>query len=77
MPRYQWKKNSDLPERVELIDVVTTQQAAVILNISRRWHWKRSTSVMIHGAPPAEGVDMRLSSAKKAVVAGLPDAPSE
>jgi|GEM_PF-4411633 len=72
--RYFWRKPSDVPDRLELCDTITAKPAAVILNVSRKWHWKRSTSVMLHGAPPAEGVQSQLEEAKEAVVAELPDA---
>jgi hypothetical protein len=75
-PRYYWQKPSDLPERVELMDTVTSTPAAVITSVSRKWHWKRNTTVILHGAPPAEGKQSLLDDARQAVVDGLPDAPA-
>ena len=69
--RYHWTKPSDLPDRVELVDRVTRQAAAVILIIERRCQWKRITSQMIHGAPPAEGKCNTLGEAKAKVLDGL------
>jgi len=73
--RYYWQKPSDLPDRIELMDSVTKRPAAVILSVSRRWHWRRETSLLMHGALPAEGRHNLLDEAKLAVVNGLPDAP--
>jgi hypothetical protein len=75
-PRYYWQKQSDLPERVELMDTVTRQPAAVIENVGRKWRWKRSTTVLLHGAPPGEGNVVYLDDAREAILDGLPDAPS-
>lgn len=69
--RYHWAKPSDLPERVELIDKVTSQPAAVILIIDRQYEWQRNTSTMIHGAPPADGKCSSLQEAKERVLHGL------
>lgn len=72
--RYSWRKPSTLPERIELFDHVTLQPAAVILSVSRRYQWSRTTSILVHGAPPTEGVHTSLEEAKQAIVAELPDA---
>ncbi|WP_254509382.1 hypothetical protein [Anatilimnocola floriformis] len=71
--RYHWTKPSDLPERLELIDRITGHSVAVIQTVSRQYEWKRSTSAIIHGAPPAEGECETLSDAKIQVEAGLPN----
>ena len=69
--RYFWSKPSDLPERVELIDKITSHPAAVIHFVNRRYQWKRTTSELIHGAPPAEGHCDTLMQAKISILDGL------
>ncbi|WP_254506524.1 hypothetical protein [Anatilimnocola floriformis] len=75
--RYAWRKPSNLPERVELIDRVTSQVVAVVEHVGRDWQWRRNTSQLVHGAPPSEGMQTSLEDAKQAVLNGLPDAPAE
>ncbi|WP_425615043.1 hypothetical protein NA78x_004931 [Anatilimnocola sp. NA78] len=71
--RYRWVKPSDLPDRVELIDNLTTLRVAVITDVNRRWCWKRNTTLLLHGVPPAEGIEASLTQAKIKVLEGLPD----
>ena len=73
MPRYQWRKPSDLPDRLELVDGVTSKPIATIMQTGQDWSWKRSTAVLLHGAPPAEGFAKSLAKAKECVVKGLPN----
>jgi hypothetical protein len=71
--RYRWVKPSDLPERVELIDNVTSHQVATITTGGRVYYWKRSTSVLLHGVPSAEGSTSSLTQAKNYILEGLHD----
>jgi hypothetical protein len=74
MQRYQWIKPPDLPDRIELIDSkMVNRTVAVIAYASPEWSWKRSTSLLIHGAPAAEGVCGSLQQAKIQVLKGLPN----
>ena len=73
MHRYEWRKPSDLPDRLELIDKVTKQIIAEIVSIGRKWLWGRKTSLLLHGAIPAEGVAVGLTQAKIRVLDGLPE----
>lgn len=70
--RYRWVNRADLVESVELIDTVTSYQVAVITAVGRKFSWKRNTSVLLHGAPPAEGTCDSLQQAKIKVLDGLP-----
>ncbi|WP_425613650.1 hypothetical protein NA78x_003485 [Anatilimnocola sp. NA78] len=70
--RYRWVKPSDKPERVELIDNVTSQRVAIITEVNRRWAWTRSTTILLHGAPSADGLEASLAQAKAQVLDGLP-----
>jgi hypothetical protein len=71
--RYRWVKPSNLPERVELIDEVTKHAIAEIVSVGREWQWRRKTTALLHGAPPAEGIAKGLTQAKMKVLDGLPD----
>ena len=71
MTRYHWMKPSDLPDRLELIDNVSGKPVATIFSIGREWQWTRSTSVLLHGAPSAEGNCRSLTTAKDQVLDGL------
>lgn len=73
--RYTWTKLDGLPPQVELVDSVTTKPVAVIFQSARRWHWKRNTTALLHGAAPAEGTAVSLGEAKRQAVEGLPEAP--
>jgi hypothetical protein len=68
----QWRKPSDLPERIELIDNVTKLPIAEITSMGRDYKWTRKTSALLHGAPPAEGIARGLAEAKTHVLDGLP-----
>ena len=69
--RFRGVKPSDLPERVELIDNTTSQQIAVITNLGRTWQWQRKTTLLLHGAPPADGLATSLTKAKIKILEGL------
>jgi hypothetical protein len=69
--RYYWTKLEGLPPRVELIDSVSAHAVAVIFQIARRWHWKRNTTVLLHGAASAEGTAVSLGEAKRQAIEGL------
>jgi hypothetical protein len=71
--RYRWVKPSDLPDRVELIDTGTNHAIAEILRVGRMWQWRRKTTLLLHGAPPADGVAKGLTQAKVKVLDGMPD----
>jgi hypothetical protein len=73
MHRYEWRKPSDLPDRLELIDRVTKYIIAEIVSIGRTWEWRRKTSLLLHGAGPAEGIAKGLTQAKVQVLDGLPE----
>jgi hypothetical protein len=73
--RYYWQKRLDKRDRFDLIDVASSRQIGTVQNLARRWHWQRFTSLLLHGAPPANGTSRRLCDAKKAIAEGLPDAP--
>jgi hypothetical protein len=70
-PRYRWSKSSDLPDRKELIDRITSQRAAIIVAVNRQFDWKCNTSMMFHGAPPTEGTCTTLLAGKRKVMSGL------
>ncbi|WP_425613634.1 hypothetical protein NA78x_003469 [Anatilimnocola sp. NA78] len=69
---YRRVKPGDIPERVELIDNVTSQGVAVINEVNRRWAWTCSTTILLHGAPSADGLEPSLAQAKARVLDGLP-----
>lgn len=71
--RYQWRKPSDLPDRIELVDTTTTQVIAVITGVGREWQWQRKTTRLLHGTPAGEGITKTLTQAKIAVLEGLAD----
>lgn len=71
--RYRWTKLAGMPPQVDLIDDLTSHSVATVFEGSRRWYWKRNTTVLLHGALPAEGVAVSLNEAKQQVVKGLPD----
>jgi hypothetical protein len=71
--RYRWRKPSDLPDRVELFDTATNHRVGLITAAGRTWTWNRSTSVLLNGAPPADGTARSLTQAKVRVLDGLPD----
>jgi len=70
--RYSWQKPSDLPDRVELVDSIAKCIVAVVTSVGRDWTWNRSTSVLLHGAPPTAGNCRSLTEAKLKVLDGLP-----
>jgi hypothetical protein len=73
--RYRWTKTTGRPRRLHLIDGVSAQPIAVIFqDASRRWHWSRKTSLLLHGAPPADGRSATLDEAKRRTLEGLPSA---
>ncbi|WP_425613641.1 hypothetical protein NA78x_003476 [Anatilimnocola sp. NA78] len=69
--RYQWRKPSDLPDRLELIDAMTGQPAAIILTIGRRFVWSRFTNTLIHGIRSGEGECDSLSAAQQHASEGM------
>jgi hypothetical protein len=71
--RYHWKKPSDLPDRVELIDSGSNRIVAVITQAGRHWQWRRSTTSIFDGAPAGEGECLSLVEAKDKVLDGLPN----
>jgi hypothetical protein len=73
MQRYRWAKPSDLPDRIELIDNISSQHIAVITIDGRTYRWRRTTTILLHGAPPTEGNATSLTLAKVRVLDGLPD----
>lgn len=73
MKRYEWRKPSDLPDRLELIDKVANYVIAEIVSMGRKWQWRRKTSILLHGAPPPEGISPGLTQAKVRVLDGLPE----
>lgn len=70
--RYRWVKPSHLPDRIALLDNVTSQYLAVITNVGRCWFWRRNTTPLLHGAISAEGNERTLMQAKSKILAGLP-----
>jgi hypothetical protein len=75
--RYRWVRQGEPPECIELVDTVANRPIAKIMSLGRKWQWRRETSLLLHGAPPAEGTTVRLTDAKKCVLTGLPDAAHE
>ena len=72
--RYYWNDAKTQPPRVELMDKISAKFVAVIVEDEQgRWNWKRYTSRLIHGAPPAEGSSASLPLAKRKVLENLPD----
>jgi hypothetical protein len=72
--RYYWQEAETIPARIELMDKIATNCVAVIAEDEQgRWHWKRSTSQLMHGAPPIEGSSASLPQAKRKVLQDLPD----
>jgi hypothetical protein len=69
--RYLWKKPSDLPDRLELIDSGSNRIVAVITQAGRFWQWRRSTTPIFDGAPASEGECLSLLEAKDKVLDGL------
>jgi hypothetical protein len=69
--RYRWSTPCDLPDRCELIDQITRQSAGIVLTINQQFDWKRNTSTMIHGTPPAQGTCTTLREAQSKVMEGL------
>jgi len=72
MKRYTWRKPNSA-DRLELVDEVTKHSIAEIVSVGRSWQWRRNTSPLLHGAPPAEGTATKLAEAKLRVLEGLPD----
>jgi hypothetical protein len=72
MDRYEWRKPSDLPAHLELIDTITRHPIGIFLGLGRKWHWQRRTTVLLHGAPPTEGICGQLNEAKERLLDGLP-----
>ena len=62
-----------MPDRLELVDCVASRPVVIIARAGRRWKWYRATSVLLHGAPPAEGESRTLTSAKTRALEGLPE----
>ncbi len=69
--RFIWITPSDLPERVELIDRVTSRRAAVILTLNHRFLWRREKTAMMHITSPPEGIADSLTDAKAGILTGL------
>ncbi|WP_254511448.1 hypothetical protein [Anatilimnocola floriformis] len=55
-----------------MVDTITNLTVAEIVVVGRDFKWKRKTSPLLHGAPPAEGVAKGLAQAKVDVFDGLP-----
>jgi hypothetical protein len=51
------------------MDSMTSRSVATIINSGQSWNWKRETSLLLHGAPPAEGICDGLIKAKIKVLA--------
>ncbi len=66
MQRYQWRISQLMDRRVNLV-------IAQIISVGRSWQWRRNTTWLLHGAPPAEGTAQGLKDAKEKVLEGLPD----
>ncbi|WP_425613639.1 hypothetical protein NA78x_003474 [Anatilimnocola sp. NA78] len=73
MNRYLWNKVSDSPEHYQLVDNVTHQAVATILQSDVDWSWERKTNRLLHGAPPASGKAKSVLKAKLAVLQDLPN----
>jgi hypothetical protein len=76
-PRFYWSEtrnghSSNEQHRLDLIEAVTSRPVATIIRVSRYWYWKRKTSLLLDGAPSAEGVSVNLVEAKSKVLEGLP-----
>jgi hypothetical protein len=73
MARYEWRKPADSPDRLELVDRAASRPVVIISRVGRHWKWYRATSILLHGAPPAQGESRTLTSAKTRALEGLPE----
>jgi hypothetical protein len=73
MPRFEWRKTCDDPQRYELIDITVNESIATIIQAGRLWSWHRKTSIVTHGVSPARGAADSLQEAKTDVMSGIPD----
>jgi hypothetical protein len=72
MIRYSWAITG--PDSVVLFDAAAKRAVADIHRISsRNWQWHRKTTVLLHGAPSADGEALSILQAKSAVLEGLPN----
>jgi hypothetical protein len=73
--RYFWDCRQGNDATYVLIDRVSAGEIATIryLTSVRKWQWSRRTTLLLHGAAPAEGTTKLLADAKSAVQDGLPN----
>ncbi|WP_254513386.1 hypothetical protein [Anatilimnocola floriformis] len=70
--RFVWRPLTNDAGQLELFDTGTSRQVAVITGEGSHYQWTRSTSLLLHGAPPAAGEETTLLRAKIAVLTGIP-----
>jgi hypothetical protein len=65
-PRYYWQASEAQPSSRELIDTISHSLVATIFqDDAGRWQWKRYTSILIHGAPAANGSAASFNQGKR------------